>query len=179
MARATGRSSSGRRMAHVLTDEAFALSIAHFRRLGRTDVRGYWIAAIVVDVHPVEPRDAGRRDARRPIADPARFGHRRRSSRPRWPGSRVGLITGRRELVAAVVGAVVGVAVALVVEPARRDRRRRRARAARRAARAAGRGARDGAARDAGLGRALRDAGGRRPSSRTDAGRPAPPEDDP
>jgi len=32
-------------MAHVLTDEAFALSIAHFRRLGRADERGYWIAA--------------------------------------------------------------------------------------------------------------------------------------
>ncbi len=33
-------------MAHLLTDEAFALSIGHFRRLGRADERGYWIAAI-------------------------------------------------------------------------------------------------------------------------------------
>ena len=32
-------------MAHVLTDEAFALSIAHFNRIGRGDRRGYWIAA--------------------------------------------------------------------------------------------------------------------------------------
>ena len=34
-------------MAHVLTDEAFALAIAHFRRIGRGDVRGYWMGAIV------------------------------------------------------------------------------------------------------------------------------------
>ena len=33
-------------MAHLLTDEAFALTIAHFQRVGRTDERGYWIAAI-------------------------------------------------------------------------------------------------------------------------------------
>src|SRR6476646_10168266 len=33
-------------MAHLLTDEAFALSISHFRRLGRADERGYWMAAI-------------------------------------------------------------------------------------------------------------------------------------
>ena len=34
-------------MAQVLTDEAFALAIAHFRRLGRADVRGYWLGAII------------------------------------------------------------------------------------------------------------------------------------
>jgi predicted branched-subunit amino acid permease len=33
-------------MAHLLTDEAYALSIGHFRRLGRTDEWGYWVAAI-------------------------------------------------------------------------------------------------------------------------------------
>ncbi len=33
-------------MAHVLTDEAFALSLVHFRRLGFADRRGYWLAAI-------------------------------------------------------------------------------------------------------------------------------------
>ena len=33
-------------MAHVLTDESFALSLVHFRRLGVTDRRGYWIAAV-------------------------------------------------------------------------------------------------------------------------------------
>ena len=33
-------------MAYVLTDEAFALSLVHFRRLRFADRRGYWIAAI-------------------------------------------------------------------------------------------------------------------------------------
>jgi 4-azaleucine resistance transporter AzlC len=35
----------GRRavMVHVLTDEAFALSAAHFHRLGRIDLPGYWL----------------------------------------------------------------------------------------------------------------------------------------
>jgi predicted branched-subunit amino acid permease len=32
-------------MAHVVTDETFALCLAHFRRLGAVDVPGYWIAA--------------------------------------------------------------------------------------------------------------------------------------
>jgi 4-azaleucine resistance transporter AzlC len=32
-------------MAHVLTDETFALSLAHFQRLGRVDVLGFWLAA--------------------------------------------------------------------------------------------------------------------------------------
>jgi len=32
-------------MAHVLTDETFALSLAHFQRLGRVDVAGFWLAA--------------------------------------------------------------------------------------------------------------------------------------
>jgi 4-azaleucine resistance transporter AzlC len=32
-------------MAHVLTDETFALSLAHFQRLGKADVVGFWLAA--------------------------------------------------------------------------------------------------------------------------------------
>ena len=39
-------------MAHVLTDEAFALAIAHFRRLGRADGFGYWFAAIGATLIP-------------------------------------------------------------------------------------------------------------------------------
>jgi len=43
-----GRSFAERAVAaHLLTDESFALSIAHFRRLGRFDPFGYWYAAIV------------------------------------------------------------------------------------------------------------------------------------
>jgi 4-azaleucine resistance transporter AzlC len=41
-----GRSRTERAtMAYVLTDETFALSLAHFQRLGRVDVVGYWLAA--------------------------------------------------------------------------------------------------------------------------------------
>src|SRR6188472_492888 len=36
-------------MAHLVTDESYALSISHFRRIGRTDERGYWLAAIGPD----------------------------------------------------------------------------------------------------------------------------------
>ena len=35
-------------MAHVLTDEAFAMSMAHFHRIGRGDRYGYWLAAVVI-----------------------------------------------------------------------------------------------------------------------------------
>ena len=44
---ATCRSRRRAGMAHLLTDEAFALSISHFRRIGRADERGYWLAAFV------------------------------------------------------------------------------------------------------------------------------------
>ena len=49
---ADGRVAERALMAHLLTDESFALAIAHFRRLGRSDVRGYWIAAIVTTFIP-------------------------------------------------------------------------------------------------------------------------------
>ncbi len=70
-------------MAHLLTDEAFALSISHFRRLGRTDERGYWIGGDRRDVHPVEPRHArrGRSSGRRSRIRPASASTS--SSRPR------------------------------------------------------------------------------------------------
>ena len=104
-------------MAHLLTDESFALSIAHFQRLGRTDERGYWIAAHRLHVHPVEPRDARRGDrSAAQIPDPARFG-----LDVVFPaamaGLAVGLLTGRRELVAALSGAILGVAASLLAGP--------------------------------------------------------------
>jgi len=109
---------SGRRaaMAHVLTDEAFALSIGHFRRLGRRDERGYWLAAIAVTFIPWNLATLLGVLLGGQIPDPARFG-----VDVIFPaamiGLAVGLITGRRELVAAVVGAAVGVVVALLVSP--------------------------------------------------------------
>ncbi len=37
-------------LGHFLTDETFALSLAHFRRIGRYDRRGYWIASMAIFV---------------------------------------------------------------------------------------------------------------------------------
>jgi 4-azaleucine resistance transporter AzlC len=103
-------------MAHLLTDEAFALSISHFRRIGRTDERGYWIGAIVATFIPWNLATLGGVLLGAQIPDPGRLG-----IDVIFPaamiGLAVGLITGRRELVAAVVGAGVAVGVALVSSP--------------------------------------------------------------
>jgi predicted branched-subunit amino acid permease len=104
-------------MAHLLTDEAFALSISHFRRIGRTDERGYWLAAVASTFIPWNLATLAGVLIGAQIPDPARFG-----IDVIFPaamiGLAVGLITGRRELVAAIVGGVVAVAVALATSPA-------------------------------------------------------------
>jgi 4-azaleucine resistance transporter AzlC len=103
-------------MAHLLTDEAFALAIAHFRRLGRGDVRGYFIGAIVSTFIPWNLATIVGVTIGGSIPDPAQFG-----LDVIFPaamgGLAVGLITGRRELVAAMTGAVVGVGIALAWDP--------------------------------------------------------------
>jgi len=100
-------------MAHPLTDEAFALSIAHFGRLGRADDRGYWIAAVGSTFIPWNLATFAGVMLGGQIADPSRYG-----LDVVFPaamaGLCVGLITGRRELVAAAVGATVGVIASLL-----------------------------------------------------------------
>jgi branched chain amino acid efflux pump len=102
--------------AHFLTDEAFALSMAHFRRLGRYDAFGYWYAAIVVDFIPWFVATLAGALIGKAIVDPERLG-----IDVIFPaamiGLAVGLITGRRELVAAIVGGAVGVGVSLASTP--------------------------------------------------------------
>ncbi len=104
-------------MAHLLTDEAFALSIGHFRRIGRGDERGYWLGAIVATFIPWNLATLGGVLLGAQIPEPARFG-----IDVIFPaamiGLAVGLITGRRELVAAIVGGAVAVLVALASSPA-------------------------------------------------------------
>jgi predicted branched-subunit amino acid permease len=104
-------------MAHLLTDEAFALSIGHFRRLRSTDEWGYWIGAIVSTFIPWNLATLAGVLLGGQIPDPARFG-----IDIIFPsamiGLAVGLLTGRRELVAAIVGAGIGVVVALLTSPA-------------------------------------------------------------
>jgi 4-azaleucine resistance transporter AzlC len=109
----------GRRavMAHLLTDEAFALSISHFRRIGRTDERGYWMAAIGSTFIPWNLATLAGVILGAQILEPARLG-----IDIIFPaamiGLAVGLITGRRELVAAIVGAGVAVITSLLTSPA-------------------------------------------------------------
>jgi 4-azaleucine resistance transporter AzlC len=104
-------------MAQLLTDETFALAIAHFRRLGRGDVRGYWIGAIVSTFIPWNLATLAGVTIGGSIPDPARLG-----LDVIFPaamgGLAVGLITGRRELVAAIAGAAVGVVVGVAWDPA-------------------------------------------------------------
>jgi 4-azaleucine resistance transporter AzlC len=103
-------------MAHLLTDEAFALSLAHFERLGRADERGYWLATLTSTFIPWNLATIAGVLVGGGIPDPSRFG-----LDVVFPaamaGLAVGLITGHRELVAAVVGAGLGVPVSLAVGP--------------------------------------------------------------
>jgi predicted branched-subunit amino acid permease len=112
-----GRSFAERAVAaHLLTDEAFALSISHFRRLGRFDAFGYWFAAIATTLIPWNVATFAGVMLGDAILDPTRLG-----IDVIFPaamvGLAVGLVSGRRELVAALVGAAVGVGVSLAVTP--------------------------------------------------------------
>jgi branched chain amino acid efflux pump len=101
-------------MAHVLTDEAFALSAAHFHRLGRVDVGGYWIGAVLGVFIPWNLATIAGGLLGGAIPDPTAFG-----LDVVFPaamaGLAVGLTTGRRELVAAGTGAVAGLMLSLVL----------------------------------------------------------------
>ena len=104
-------------MSHVLTDEAFALSAAHFHRIGRLDVPGYWIAALVGVFIPWNIATIVGVMLGSAIPDPSRLG-----LDIVFPaamgGLAVGLTTGRRELVAAGAGAIIGTGMSLLIGPA-------------------------------------------------------------
>ena len=103
-------------MAHLLTDESFALSSVHFQRLGRVDPAGYWIAAIGSTFIPwnvatiigvlggqfiPDPRVLGL-----DIVFPAAMA-----------GLAVGLSHGRREVAAAMAGVACAVLIGLLWDP--------------------------------------------------------------
>ena len=108
----------GRRavIAHLLTDEAFALTIAHFARAGRTDERGYWLAAIGSTFIPWNLATIVGVLAGQEIPGPERFG-----LDVVFPAAMIGLAAGliadRRDVVAAATGAAVGVLVSLALSP--------------------------------------------------------------
>jgi 4-azaleucine resistance transporter AzlC len=104
-------------MAHLLTDEAFALSITHFRRVGRRDSWGYWFAAIVTTLIPWNVATLAGVLAGGAVPDPASLGLDIVFPAA-MAGLAVGLAVGRREIVAALVGAIVGVAVSVAWDPA-------------------------------------------------------------
>jgi len=104
-------------MAHLLTDEAFALSIGYFRRIGRTDEAGYWIAAIGSTFIPWNLATLAGVLAGGSIPEPSRLGIDIIFPAA-MAGLAVGLITGRRELVAAFAGAAIAVLWALALSPA-------------------------------------------------------------
>jgi 4-azaleucine resistance transporter AzlC len=100
-------------MAHLLTDESFALASVHFQRLGRVDPAGYWIAAVGSTFIPwnvatilgvlggqfiPDPRVLGL-----DVVFPAAMA-----------GLAVGLSNGRREIVAATVGVICAVLIGLL-----------------------------------------------------------------
>jgi predicted branched-subunit amino acid permease len=102
--------------AHLLTDESFALASAHFRRLGRFDAIGYWYPAVVTTLIPWNIATFAGVMLGDAILEPSRFG-----IDVIFPaamgGLAVGLVSGRRELVAALAGAVIGVATSLAISP--------------------------------------------------------------
>jgi 4-azaleucine resistance transporter AzlC len=103
-------------MAHVLTDETFALSLAHFQRLGRVDVVGFWLAAgfdsLSWPVFTAVGVIGGQL-----IPDPARLG-----LDVVFPaamgGLAVKLATDRPAIAAAIAGAVLAIVGGIVVGPA-------------------------------------------------------------
>ena len=103
-------------MAHVLTDEAFALSLVHFRRLGFADRRGYWLAAIGGVFIPWNLATLAGVMGAQAVPDPRVLG-----LDVVFPaamaGLAVGLTTGRREVVAGVAGVGIALIVGLAVDP--------------------------------------------------------------
>jgi 4-azaleucine resistance transporter AzlC len=98
-------------MAHFLTDETFALALAHFRRIGRFDARGYWIGALAILIPWTAGSvlgflAAGAVDTTRlglDVAFPAAMA-----------GLSLGMVSGRRDVAAAAGAVLVAVPVGLL-----------------------------------------------------------------
>lgn len=104
-------------MAYPLSDETFAITVSHLRRIGFADVPGYFFVGLVIGVVPWVVASAIGAALAGSLADPTVLG-----LDVIFPaamaGLAVGLTTGRREVVAVLAAVTVGVAVALVSEPA-------------------------------------------------------------
>jgi 4-azaleucine resistance transporter AzlC len=102
-------------MAHVLTDETFALNLAEVRTLGHGDAVGYWLSAALVCPLWIIGSALGSIGTQF-VTDPRAVG-----LDVIFPASMAGLaagfMTGRRELAAAVAGTILAVVVGLSGEP--------------------------------------------------------------
>jgi predicted branched-subunit amino acid permease len=103
-------------MAHVLTDEAFALSLVHFRRLGFADRPGYWLAAVGGVFVPWNVATLVGHAGGQVIPDPRMVGLDIVFPAA-MAGLAVGLATGRREVVALAAGVAIALGAALAVDP--------------------------------------------------------------
>jgi 4-azaleucine resistance transporter AzlC len=101
-------------MAHVLTDETFALVLPHFRRIGRADATGYWIASAFICLPWIIATAVGHLGGER-LPSPERLG-----LDIVFPAAMAalayGLITERREVTAALAGSVIAVVGALAID---------------------------------------------------------------
>ncbi len=104
-------------MAHFLTDEAFALSIAHFRRIGRGDLFGYFWAALIVVYVPWNLATLAGVLIGGAIPDPRQLGLDIIFPAA-MAGLAVGLIDGRRDIVASLAGVSSGICVGLAFDAA-------------------------------------------------------------
>lgn len=101
--------------AHVLSDEVFALAIAHFRRVGHWDATGYWIAAAFIALPWPIATAAGWLLAER-IPDPRALGLD--VVFPAAMGAlAMGLVTGRRDVVAIVAAVLAAVITGVLTQP--------------------------------------------------------------
>ena len=108
-----GRRASERALAaHVLTDEAFALGLSHFRRVGHVDMPGYWLAASLMFITWQVSSLAGYLGGQ-VIPDPRRLGLDVVFPAA-FAGLGIGLVSGRRDIVAAVAGGAIAAVVGLV-----------------------------------------------------------------
>jgi 4-azaleucine resistance transporter AzlC len=102
--------------AHLLTDESFALATTHFQRVRRLDMWGYWLGAVGVTLIPWNVATFAGSVLGGRIVDPATFG-----LDIVFPvamlGLAIGLIQGRRELIAAFAGGLMGFAISWAFGP--------------------------------------------------------------
>jgi len=103
-------------MAHVLTDESFALSLAHFKRIGHSDATGYWLGAAAIFI-PWQTATLIGYFGGEAIPSPRALGLDVVFAAT-MACLAVAVVTGRRELVAAIAGAAIAVAVALATSTA-------------------------------------------------------------